>query len=84
MAAASLLSPLTACSSLGDRPAPGGSSGGLAGFYDQKLAWVGCGGFAVSAQDKQSFTDPVYDCTYLRVPLDYGHPDAGEAQIAVL
>jgi pimeloyl-ACP methyl ester carboxylesterase len=38
----------------------------------------------VSEDDKRSFTDPNNDCTYLRVPLDYSHPAAGESTIAVL
>ena len=69
---------LTACSG------PSGTPGPLGGFYDQKLSWGGCGSFAVSQDDAQTFADPTYDCTYLRVPLDYSHPDAGEAKIAVL
>jgi pimeloyl-ACP methyl ester carboxylesterase len=57
---------------------------GLQQFYHQRVAWSGCGGFAVSADDRQSFTDPAYDCTYLRVPLDYDRPASGEAKLAVL
>ena len=70
--------PMVACSSAA------GPSGPLSQFYDQQLSWGGCGGFAVSQDDQRAFNDPTYDCTYLRVPLDYSHPEAGEAKIAVL
>jgi hypothetical protein len=38
----------------------------------------------VSDDDVLGFADPMYDCTFLRVPLDYSHPEAGESKIAVL
>lgn len=56
----------------------------LAEFYGQKLSWGGCGTFAVSEGDKQAFADPSFDCAWLRVPLDYGHPGGPVATVAVL
>jgi len=41
----------------------------LRGFYAQELTWTACGRF---------------DCTYLRVPLDYRQPDGKTARLAVL
>jgi pimeloyl-ACP methyl ester carboxylesterase len=73
----------TSCSTPGGGPAAGAPVT-LDTFYAQKLTWGGCGALAVSADDKKSFVDPAYDCTYLRVPLDYSHPEAGEAKLAVL
>lgn len=86
---------LTACSSPTARPvagpAPGPppqtgapSSTALNDFYNQKLTWSDCAGFAVSEDDELRFADPTYDCTFLRVPQDYSHPEAGESKIAVL
>ena len=41
----------------------------LAPFYRQKLDWKGCGGG--------------FECTHLRVPVDYAHPGRGSLRISV-
>lgn len=53
-------------------------------FYAQKLEWGPCESFAPSLDDRESFADPKFDCTYLQVPLDYAQPNGKTAQIAVL
>jgi pimeloyl-ACP methyl ester carboxylesterase len=57
---------------------------GVARFFDQKLTWGPCGGFARSDADRQAFGDPRFDCTYLEVPLDYANPSGRTARIAML
>jgi pimeloyl-ACP methyl ester carboxylesterase len=63
---------------------PGNPSPDLSSFYSQKLSWGTCTPFALSDDDKTSFSDPKYDCSYLKVPIDYSQPAARTAQIAVL
>lgn len=59
-------------------------SGELQKYYAQKLEWGPCARFAPAAEDKQTFADAKYECTYLQVPLDYSQPNGKTAQIAVL
>lgn len=75
---------LAACTSAPDpgttaAPTSSGSSSGssspstdasLARFYDQELAWEGCGGD--------------FECADLLVPLDYDNPDGDTLEIAVI
>jgi pimeloyl-ACP methyl ester carboxylesterase len=56
----------------------------LARFYDQKPAWGPCAGFAVTAQDRDTYANPAFDCFRLEVPLDYSDPGGPTAQVAVL
>ncbi|WP_338051194.1 alpha/beta hydrolase [Pseudonocardia acidicola] len=56
----------------------------LAQYYDQKLSWGPCAPFATTANDRQAFADPKYDCAKLQVPLDYAHPDGKKAELGVL
>lgn len=53
-------------------------------FYAQKLQWSGCEAFALSEEDKSTFADAKFDCSYLEVPVDYAQPAGRTAQIAVL
>ncbi len=52
-------------------PAPSQSgAASLAAYYDQKLAWAGCGG--------------AFQCAKLTVPLDYAKPSGETIQISVI
>jgi pimeloyl-ACP methyl ester carboxylesterase len=54
-----------------NQPAPGPStSGPLSQYYTQSLRWAGCG-------DR-------FECTTLRVPLDYAKPVSGDIRLAVI
>ncbi|WP_051580106.1 alpha/beta hydrolase [Pseudonocardia acaciae] len=90
-AIAAVTAPLIGCSA----PAPASTlgtgaavgpvpNGDLQKFYAQKLEWGPCAGFAPSIDDKATFAESKYDCTYLQVPLDYAQPNGKTAQIAVL
>lgn len=61
-----------------------GTPPGLSAFYGQKLSWGPCASFAPAQEDKATFVDPKFDCSYLRVPIDYSQPGGRTAQIAVL
>jgi pimeloyl-ACP methyl ester carboxylesterase len=50
-------------------PAPSGSAGPLAEYYGQALRWSDCGGG--------------FDCTTVRVPLDYANPSGSTIDLAV-
>jgi pimeloyl-ACP methyl ester carboxylesterase len=63
---------------------PGNPSPDLSRFYSQQLKWTGCQSFALSDDDKASFSDPKFDCSYLEVPIDYAQPAGRTAQIAIL
>lgn len=56
----------------------------LAGYYGQQLSWGPCAEFGTTAEDRKAFAAPTFDCTRLRVPVDYAAPGNGDAQIAVL
>ena len=79
---------LTACTqATPGTPAPvsgGAATPELAAFYDQQLAWGPCADFAPTADDRESFSAPAFDCARLEVPVDYADPDGEKASIAVL
>jgi pimeloyl-ACP methyl ester carboxylesterase len=94
-----MLLPIAGCGGGAGAPTahPGGSSApagapsaapppqvNLDEYYHQKLTWGPCTSFAVSADDREAFADPKYDCTYVSVPLDYSRQDSPTAKIAVL
>ncbi|WP_330297811.1 alpha/beta hydrolase [Streptomyces sp. NBC_00503] len=66
--------PKAAASSRGDSAAPSAPAAAtpaaLRSYYDQKLSWRDCG-------------VPGFDCTTMKAPLDYEHPEAGDVDIAV-
>jgi pimeloyl-ACP methyl ester carboxylesterase len=76
LAALLMLLTLAACSPAVPLPllrpahSPSATSDGLAPFYSQRLAWTSCGGG--------------YQCTTLKVPLDYAHPKGQAIGIAVI
>ncbi|MET9467208.1 alpha/beta hydrolase [Streptomyces sp. NPDC006544] len=49
---------------------PGAVPAALRPYYDQKLSWRACG-------------VPGFDCTTMKAPLDYEHPESGDIDIAV-
>lgn len=57
---------------------------GLESFYTQQLTWGPCAPFATGPDDRAAFADPRYDCTRLRVPLDYAAPQGRTAELGVL
>src|SRR3954471_16489416 len=65
---------VAACTSRADRTgqvtAPTGSPRTLQAYYQQKLGWTDC---------KNGF-----QCSTVRVPLDYSHPGAGELRLSVI
>lgn len=57
----------------------------LARFYDQRLTFGACEGYATTAADEAAFAaSPDLRCARLEVPLDYADPDGRTARIAVL
>ncbi|OZM71085.1 alpha/beta hydrolase [Amycolatopsis antarctica] len=57
----------------------------LARFYDQKLQFGSCEGYATTAADEKAFAaKPGFQCARLEVPLDYANPDGPTGQIAML
>jgi pimeloyl-ACP methyl ester carboxylesterase len=81
--------PTVACDSAGSSgtvvtPSASPPAAELQKFYGQKLAWKGCAEFALSDEDRTSFANAKFDCSYLEVPLDYAQPTGKTAQIAVL
>ncbi|WP_232662945.1 alpha/beta hydrolase [Pseudonocardia sp. TRM90224] len=58
--------------------------GGIERFLTQQLAWGPCAAFARSDDDRATFGNPAFDCTYLEVPLDYAHPEGRTAKLAML
>lgn len=54
------------------------TEGGLAEYYDQRLAWGSCSGFAEG--DK---LEPEVECARVLVPIDYAKPAGDTARIAV-
>ena len=57
---------------------------GLERFYGQNLTWGGCGEFATTERDQESFADPELQCTRVEVPLDYANPQGRTARLGVL
>jgi pimeloyl-ACP methyl ester carboxylesterase len=79
--------PAVSCSGSGPLRGPGSSApapGDLQKFYAQKLTWGPCASFASSLDDRETFAAPTFDCSYLKVPLNYADPNGEVAQIAVL
>jgi pimeloyl-ACP methyl ester carboxylesterase len=62
-------SPLGSVDPSADASGQGPGAADLAAYYDQKVAWKACG------EDQ---------CTRLRVPLDYAHPEGRSIELAVL
>ncbi|MBW4623085.1 MAG: alpha/beta hydrolase [Cyanosarcina radialis HA8281-LM2] len=52
-------------------------------FYNQKLTFGACKGYATTAIEKLAYVDP-FECARLEVPLDYEKPDGETMQAAVL
>ncbi|MFB8003415.1 alpha/beta hydrolase [Nocardia sp. NPDC056000] len=53
-------------------------------FYDQKLVFASCDGYATTASDEKAFADPRFGCGRLEVPRDYADPGGATMRIAVL
>src|SRR5581483_735730 len=53
-------------------------------YYEQRLEWGPCAGFARDDKQELTFADPALDCARLEVPLDYAAPDGRTAHIALL
>lgn len=93
-AVAALVTLLGACSDAGvgsgsdpAKPAAGGETPNppeLAAFYDQQLTWGPCADYASSSTDTEAFADPKFDCTRVRVPLDYAQPGGKTAEVALM
>ncbi|MBB5912227.1 pimeloyl-ACP methyl ester carboxylesterase [Nocardia transvalensis] len=67
------------------RSEPSGPETGLARFYDQKLSFGACEGYATTAADTRAFAgDPGFRCARVEVPLDYDNPGGRTAKIALL
>jgi pimeloyl-ACP methyl ester carboxylesterase len=62
----------------------GAAPADLSTYYDQKLSWGPCADFATTAEERQSYSAGAFDCTRLRVPIDYAAPGGGDAEVAVL
>lgn len=62
--------PRAAASSAEASAAPTAVPAALRPYYDQKLSWRECG-------------VPGFECTSMKAPLDYEHPEAGDIDIAV-
>lgn len=61
------------------------SSAELQRFYDQKLSFGACEGYATTAADEAAFvSNPSFQCARLEVPLDYSDPAGRTMQIALL
>ncbi|MDP9799501.1 pimeloyl-ACP methyl ester carboxylesterase [Catenuloplanes nepalensis] len=75
---------LAACSPPAES-APAGPPAELQRFYDQKLAFGSCDGYATSDADRELFAgNPAFQCARLEVPLNYDEPDGDTAKIAML
>lgn len=53
-------------------------------FYDQKLTFGSCKGYATTDDDAKTFANDTFKCARLEVPLDYQNPRGRTAQIALL
>jgi alpha/beta hydrolase fold len=61
------------------------SSGeGLARYYNQKLTFGSCEGYATTKADAAAFASATAECARLEVPLDYDNPRGRTAQVALL
>ncbi|MEH2381503.1 MAG: alpha/beta hydrolase [Nostoc sp.] len=78
---------LSACGqpTLGHPSEPGGKvPAKLKRFYDQKLTFGSCEGYATTDADAKTFANNTFKCARLEVPLDYQNPRGRTAQIALL
>jgi pimeloyl-ACP methyl ester carboxylesterase len=57
---------------------------GLERFYNQKLTFGPCKGYATTAADAKTFANDTFKCARLEVPIDYKNPSDRTAQIALL
>ncbi|MEH2364727.1 alpha/beta hydrolase [Nostoc sp.] len=53
-------------------------------FYNQKLTFGSCEGYATTDADAKDFANDTFKCARLEVPLDYQNPGGRTAQIALL
>ncbi len=53
-------------------------------FYNQKLTFGSCKGYATTDDDAKTFANDTFKCARLEVPLDYQNPRGRTAQIALL
>ena len=77
-----LLSLVTACAQSPNQP-PQKPSSSTEKFYEQRLSFGSCEGFATTSTEKQAYVAP-FECARLEVPLDYADPEGQTAEIAVL
>jgi pimeloyl-ACP methyl ester carboxylesterase len=56
---------------------------GLKRFYDQKLTFGSCNGYATTATEEKLYVAP-FECGRLEVPLNYDNPQSETMQIGVL
>ena len=79
---------LTACTTQSTAPPPSPSpvadTHALDRFYDQKLAWGDCAGYATGEPSQDAFRTPGVECARLTVPLDYGNPGGTTITLGVL
>ncbi|GAB2731202.1 alpha/beta hydrolase [Nocardia thraciensis] len=79
-----LASAFVACS----QPAPPAHrqpSPELQRFYDQRLSFEPCAGYATTTADEKAFSsNPAFQCARVEVPLDYEDPAGRTARIALL
>lgn len=73
-AVASVVLAGTACAGADDKP-----EAGLDKFYRQALQWGSCAEFPGGGE----IAEAGFQCTRVRVPLDYAKPDGATAQIAI-
>ena len=65
-------------------PAVAPDDAALAPYLTQKLTWGPCAPLATTDQERETFADPRFDCTFLAVPLDYAQPGGKQAKIAMM
>ncbi|MGW4365534.1 alpha/beta hydrolase [Nocardia takedensis] len=54
-------------------------------FYDQKVDFGPCAGYATTQVDERAFaSDPAFECARLEVPLDYADPGGRTGTVALL
>lgn len=73
---------LAACVSFASSKPP--VPAGLERFYNQKLTFGSCKGYATTDADAKTFANDTFQCARLEVPLDYKKPSGRTAQIALL
>ncbi len=84
---AAVILALGACSHVTPKQpsAPGGAVAvPLARFYDQKLTFGSCKGYATTDADAKTFANDTFECARLEVPLGYENSGGRTAQIALL